>query len=241
MPSWTKAAVLGVVALLILGVVFDPGFLTGGGDGDAGNLPGADGPAASNPAVGAPDPQATATPDAIAATLDALTASTPAVDPVQELLERIQANPDDADGWMELGGILVDAGDYSRASEAYAAAVEANAEDAEARAGLGQTLLFMGLLRVARAELIRAIDLDPDHAQAHLNLGITYSHSAPTDMDAARTAWDRVIELDPESDAGTQAQAYLDSYAEVGSSTDEPGEDEPDQTAAANETTGSED
>lgn len=214
MPRWTKAAVLGVVAALILAVVIDPGFLSGEGEVDGADLPVADGPA---PVTS--DTASQFTSDLAAGSTDAATDpgdATAVDDPNDALFAQIEANPDDPEGWIKLAGLLAEAGDYSRASEAYAAAVEAAPDHAEARAGLGKALLFMGLLRVARAELTRALELDPALAEAHLNLGITYSHSAPTDLDAARTAWTTVIELEPDTEVATQARAYLDSYASAG-------------------------
>lgn len=224
MPHWTKAAVLGVVAVLILAVIVDPGFLTGGGDADSASLPLADGTstAPSDP----PSQFASDLAEGTAAAGDAVADTTNETDALEELFARIEADPDDPTGWIELAEILVENGDFVRASEAYAAAIEADESNAEARVGLGKALLFSGMLRVARAELTRALELDPNLAEAHLNLGITYSHSAPANLDAARAAWTTVIELEPDSEASVQAQAYLDSYgasdADADASADSP-------------------
>lgn len=220
MPQSLKAILLVGIAALVAVAVLQPRFF--GEDEVTRNLPGADaevpatGASVANQAhagaVGETTTEGAASVEGAAS--DAVTPATAAASAVEELTTRIDADPGDADAWMALGTMLVTAEDYPRASEAFAAAVEARPDDASAHAQLGRALMFQGLLRVARAELHRAIELDPTLAEAHLFLGITYSHAAPADLDAARAAWTRTMELDPTSEFAKQASGYLEAYDE---------------------------
>ena len=214
MPQSFKAIVLMGVALLVAIAVLQPRLF---GDNEASrNLPGADaavpatGPSAADQAHAGVVTESN--PDSEAPV--AVTPPAVVVDAIEELTARLDADPNDADAWMALGTMLTAAEDYPRASEAFAAAVEARPDDAAAHAELGRALLFQGLLRVARRELTSAIELDSTLAEAHLFLGITYSHTAPADLDAARAAWTRTIELDPTSEFAKQATGYLEAYQE---------------------------
>ncbi len=162
-----------------------------------------------------PGPDASST--SVAALAAGPTSTAAAGSPVtafERLSTRLDADPNDSTAWMELGDLLLEQQDYARASEAFAAAAEASAGSAVARARLGKALLMDGMVRVARAELLRALAIDPTLAEAQLNLGITYSHAAPSDIDAARAAWTRAAELSPDTEIAKQAHAYLAAYAE---------------------------
>jgi len=234
MPKWTKGALLAVVGLLVLAVLLEPDFLRGEAEGELGDLPVAsssdaagDGSSEAATVNGSTDVQTAEGADIADA------APTPPPE-VMALFERIEADPGDSEAWKELAGMLVDAGDYLRAAEAYAAAVEADPDDGAARAGLGKALLFQGFVRVARAELIRAVELDPENPEARLNLGITYSHSAPANISAARAEWSLVVELAPDTELAASAQQYLDTYLEEGpAESDQASDQSSDQASAA--------
>lgn len=155
----------------------------------------------STPGAAQADASATPVPGSVLATFERLSS-------------QLEANPNDSAAWIELGDLLLQEQDYARAAEAFAAATEASATDPVARARLGKALLMEGMVRVARGELLRALAIDPSQAEAQLNLGITYSHAAPADLEAARVAWTRAAVLAPGSEIAKQAEAYLAAYAE---------------------------
>jgi tetratricopeptide (TPR) repeat protein len=205
-----RGSILGVTGLLVALALIQPDIFSGDETSGTRNLPRAPGAVQSRPAATPADAPATASPSAHQA---------PAPSPevlatAQRLSERLEANPRDADAWIELGGLLMKAKDPTRGTEAFAAAVEADPTRADARAELGKALLFAGQLRLSRAELRRALAIDPNLAEVHLNLGITYSHAAPADIAAARAAWMRAAELAPGTEVARQAGEYLAAYAE---------------------------
>jgi cytochrome c-type biogenesis protein CcmH/NrfG len=200
-----RIAVLVLVALLLVGVVLQPKLFSGESEASNRGIPKADGPIAT-PAATAP-----AFDTAVVAPTATPTADTAAA---AQLSEQLQKNPGDAAAWQALGQLLARQKDYLRAAEAYSAAVDAAPNDAAARAQLGRALLFQGLVRLARRELKSALALDANNAEAQLYLGITYSHAAPTDIAAARTAWSAALALAPDTEIAKQAQQFLTTYAE---------------------------
>jgi len=214
MPLSLKGTVLAGVAILVAVALLQP-HVFGENEGGSQNLPEADG-AAPATAVSAADQAHGAAASAPAAPAEGVPAGAtpprPVEDALEQLTRRIEVDPNDVDAWMALGAMLTAAQDHARASEAFAAAVEARPDDAAAHAALGRALLYQGLLRVARQELVRAIELDATLVEAHLLLGITYSHAAPANLDAARAAWARTIELGPTSEFAKQATGYLEAY-----------------------------
>lgn len=219
MAQWAKIVTLTVVAALALFAVIEPRLASDPEPERNAALPAVD--PAAGPAHGSGEAAANEATDTNAETTDvADDAADSELAALQELQERIEADPTDAEAWRILGGYFLTARDYPRAAEAFAAVLEFHEDDAETRANLGMALLYQGLVRVARAQLIEALVLDDSLAEAHLNLGITYSHASPASLDVARDEWERTIELAPDSDLANQAQDYLDAY--TAASTDAP-------------------
>jgi cytochrome c-type biogenesis protein CcmH/NrfG len=195
MPRWAKGALLLIAAALILVAVFEPS-LTGGDDDD-----GPDSARAGATDLTGPQSEAALIEDELQAQFD-------------EMQQRVAEDPSDVEAWRTMGALLLMSGEYGPASEAFAGAIELDDSDAGTHADLGAALLYQGMIRLARVELLRAVELDPTLPGAHFNLGITYSHTEPRDLAAAHAAWERVIELDPNSELSAQAQAFIDSYGD---------------------------
>ena len=69
--------------------------------------------------------------------------------------------------------------------------------DARAEVEFGITVARRGLWREAIFRWERAIKLDPTYASAYNNLGIAYENTG--ELDKAREAYERALELEPES------------------------------------------
>jgi cytochrome c-type biogenesis protein CcmH/NrfG len=223
MQRWAKVAVLLAVAAMVAAVVLEPRIGGGGESSRSQLLPAAEAraPATASAAEGASDAGA-----GVSATVEAV-ATEEAISPFEQLQRRLEADATDIEAWKALGQLLLANQDYTRAAEAFAAALEIESGDARARADLGAALLYQGMVRVARAELRRAIELDPSLVDAQLNLGVTFSHTTPTDIPAARGAWETVIDLAPSSEFAVQAREYLAAYpVEAASTAAEPSAEE---------------
>jgi len=69
--------------------------------------------------------------------------------------------------------------------------------DAKAEVEFGITVAQRGLWREAIFRWERAATIDPTYASAHNNLGIAYEHTG--ELDKAREAYERALELEPEN------------------------------------------
>jgi Flp pilus assembly protein TadD len=70
-------------------------------------------------------------------------------------------------------------------------------DDAKKQVEFGISVAQKNLWREAIFWWERAIKTDPTYAAAHNNLGIAYEHEG--DLDKARTAYERALELEPDN------------------------------------------
>ncbi len=82
--------------------------------------------------------------------------------------------------------------------------------DVDARLELG--VLYFNQARVAEAEeqWLEVTQLDPQNLEAWYNLGFVYLSASPADMEGARNAWERVVEIAPDSDLAKTVQMHLE-------------------------------
>lgn len=143
---------------------------------------------------------------------------------VRDLEAKLAESPNDVDLLIELGALYFELQVYPRAADLFSAVLDINPDDAGVRSDLASSFLYQGMIRLARNEYRAAIETDPELADAYFNLGISYSHSSPQDIDAAIEAWQRVIELEPESDLALAAQGFIQEYSDADQPTDEQAE-----------------
>jgi cytochrome c-type biogenesis protein CcmH len=131
---------------------------------------------------------------------------------VERLRERMQRQPEDADGWALLGRSLVALGDYERASQAFAEGVRRAPADASLLADYADALALARGRRLQGEPLAlarRALELDPDHPKALALAGAgEYQAGNPA---AAVRYWERLLSLIPaDSDFARELRASLD-------------------------------
>lgn len=92
---------------------------------------------------------------------------------VQRLQQRLQAEPDRADGWLLLGRTLMNLNRFNEAAEAFMRYTQLQPDDAEVQAYLGEALVYGNdgrMVRAARVAFGRALQGDPDHPSARYYL-----------------------------------------------------------------------
>lgn len=104
----------------------------------------------------------------------------------------------DAASWLKLGNSLALLERYLEASRAFRAAIRRAPDLAAAHNGLGASLMHLGRTDEAILALDRAATLDARDPNPLLNLALLHQRSG--EEAAAREAWARALERDPESE-----------------------------------------
>jgi tetratricopeptide (TPR) repeat protein len=115
---------------------------------------------------------------------------------IQALDAVLKSEPSHFPALMEMGHLRRNQGDGDRAVDFFAAAVRANPSHAGARTALAWDLRQLGRLDEAIAHLHDLVALSPADSAAHLALGQTLL-ADPRQLDAAKTALQRALTIDP--------------------------------------------
>lgn len=89
-----------------------------------------------------------------------------------ELRAALEAAPESARDWANLGGVLAGQRRYDEALDAYRRALDLDPREVLAHSNLAQTLIELGRLDEAEEQLEAALDADPRHLESLLNLGV---------------------------------------------------------------------
>ncbi len=114
---------------------------------------------------------------------------------VQKLQDRIKANPQDFEAFVELGNIDFDQKNYSEAVTYYQKAL--SIKDApDVRTDLGTMLFYSNRYDEAMKELDTVLAKNPTHAQALFNKGVVLLHGKNDPQHALET-WQKLVESNP--------------------------------------------
>ena len=86
-------------------------------------------------------------------------------------MKSVQADPNQAENWYDLGLLQSDLGDKKSAIESYRKSIALDSEFADSRNSLGAALVETGQDREAESELQGALKIRPALMGAHANLG----------------------------------------------------------------------
>jgi len=156
-------------------------------------------PSAPAPQVAAPAPAGTPSP---APALD-----TAEVARYQALAERDTSN---ATPRIQLGNLYFDAERYDEAIAWYQKALELDPTNADVSTDLGVSYYYTNQPDRALTQFKRSLEIDPRHTKTMLNEGIVLAFGKQ-DLEAAAKAWQRVVELAPDSAEGQAARRALES------------------------------
>jgi len=129
---------------------------------------------------------------------------------INQLEEKLKANPEDMESTLHLSHLLQDAGLYDKAIVSYKKYLEKNPKNADARVDMAICYYNLNDYNNAINEMETAIKYQPSHQLAHLNLGIV--NLAAQNLDASKAWFKKAVELDPNSEAGKRAQELLNSH-----------------------------
>jgi cytochrome c-type biogenesis protein CcmH/NrfG len=126
-----------------------------------------------------------------------------------ELKTRADRNPNDAETRVQLGNLYFDAERYDEATRWYEQAIKADPKNVNASTDLGIAYYYSNQPDRALAQFDRSLAIDPKHAKTLLNIGIVRAFGKQ-DLDGAEKAWQRVVEIAPNTQEAEVARKGLD-------------------------------
>jgi len=118
-------------------------------------------------------------------------------------------NPSDAEIRVQLGNIYFDAERYDDASQWYEQALKIDPKNVNASTDLGIAYYYANQPDRALAQFDRSLAIDPKHSKTLLNIGIVRAFGKQ-DIDGAEKAWQRVLELAPNTPEADVARKGLE-------------------------------
>jgi len=113
------------------------------------------------------------------------------------LLEKLKANPKDADVLNQLGTLYRATHQFKTAIDYYQKSLDINPENVGARTDLASCLYYLGDVDGALAQLDKSLSYDPKHMGTLMNIGII-RWKGKNDVDGAVAAWQKALKLNPD-------------------------------------------
>jgi cytochrome c-type biogenesis protein CcmH/NrfG len=120
-----------------------------------------------------------------------------------------ERNPSDAETRVQLGNMYFDGERYPEAVKWYEAALKVNPKHVNASTDLGIAYYYSNQPDRALAQFDRSLALDPTHSKTLLNQGIVRAF-AKQDLAGAEKAWQRVLDVAPDSPEAALAKRGLE-------------------------------
>ena len=118
-------------------------------------------------------------------------------------------NPSDPEIRVQLGNLYFDAERYDEAARWYEAALKVDPKNVNASTDLGIAYYYSSQPDRALAQFDRSLEIDPRHSKTLLNIGIVRAFGKQ-DLDGAEKAWQKVLEVAPNSPEAEVAKKGLD-------------------------------
>jgi cytochrome c-type biogenesis protein CcmH/NrfG len=118
-------------------------------------------------------------------------------------------NPGDVETRVQLGNLYFDAERYEDARKWYEAALKVDPRNVNASTDLGIAYYYSNQPDLALAQFDKSLAIDPKHSKTLLNVGIVRAFGKQ-DLDGAEKAWQRVLDVAPDSQEAAVAKRGLD-------------------------------
>lgn len=144
---------------------------------------------------------------------DTASTGTKAVDQAQvaALMTKIGTNPKDVTSLAALGDLYFTAGDYATAAGWQQKVLQVEPGNVTALLALGASQFNQGDSTGAERQWLQAVALDPRQAEAHYDLGFLYLSANPPNLAKVRQEWNKVVEIDPNSQIAKTVATHLTS------------------------------
>lgn len=134
----------------------------------------------------------------------------PALDEARVAALRAAADrdPSAAAPRVELANLYFDAERFAEAARWYEEALRIDPRNVDASTDLGITYYYMKQTDRALAQFEESLSIDPRHSKTLMNIGIVRAFGKE-DLAGASEAWERLIEVAPESEEARRAKQAL--------------------------------
>jgi tetratricopeptide (TPR) repeat protein len=122
-------------------------------------------------------------------------------------MEQVIADTDDPEALASIGDRYFEGGNYSQAIKAYEKVLELNPKDVDTHNDLGLAYYYTKKSELAVNILRKGTELRPDYQRIWLSLGYVALSSGSTEE--GRSALNKAIEMDPDTDMGQEAKRLL--------------------------------
>jgi Flp pilus assembly protein TadD len=129
---------------------------------------------------------------------------------VKTLEEAARRNPDDPAVRAELGNLYFDAERFDAAAQWYEESLRLDPRNVNVSTDLGVSYYYTNQPDRALQQFDKSLAIDPRHTKTILNVGIVRAFGKQ-DLKGAAQAWERVLELAPDSLEGRAARQALES------------------------------
>ncbi|HZA36185.1 MAG TPA: tetratricopeptide repeat protein [Vicinamibacterales bacterium] len=121
-----------------------------------------------------------------------------------------RSDPANATPRAQLGNLYFDAEKYDLAIKWYEEALKLDPTNPDVSTDLGVSYYYSNQPDRALAQFTRSLEIEPKHTKTMLNQGIVLAFGKQ-DLDGASKAWQRVVELAPNTPEGQAARRALES------------------------------
>lgn len=125
------------------------------------------------------------------------------------LKKAADGNPRDAASRVQLGNMYFDAGRFPEAAGWYEEALKIEPRDPNVSTDLGIAYYYTNQPDRALAQFEHSLQIDPKHSKTLLNVGVVRAFGKQ-DLEGAAKAWQRVLEVAPDSPEARAARQALD-------------------------------
>ena len=128
---------------------------------------------------------------------------------VAQLKSEAERDPRNAAARVQLGNLYFDGERFEEAATWYTAALAINPKDVNASTDLGIAYYYTNQPDRALQQFEQSLAIDPKHSKTLLNVGVVRAWGKQ-DLEGAAKAWQRVIEVAPDSEEAARARQGLE-------------------------------
>ncbi|MDO5066464.1 MAG: tetratricopeptide repeat protein [Propionibacteriaceae bacterium] len=130
-----------------------------------------------------------------------------------ELKEKIAADPADIESRLQLSTMYYEAAVHQEVIPLLQQVLEQDPNHIDALIGLGAAEYRTNQYDAAEQHWVRVTELDPERQEPWYSLGFLHMARTPADVEQARAAWTKVVEIDPSSRMAQEVSALLTTLA----------------------------